>query len=172
MAIECNSPNSSPPNTPSPHELIRRYKLDLKKSLGQNLLIDATHLARIADAADLTPADTVLEIGPGLGALTRQLAAQAGRVVAVELDQRLIPILREQFAAQPHVSFVHADILELDPCSNPGRRTARCRAGALLAPRRAIQGGGQSPLLHYERGFAPYTGSADTAFPGRPPGAA
>ena len=115
MAIECNSPNSSPPNTPSPHELIRRYNLDLKKSLGQNLLIDATHLARIADAADLTPADTVLEIGPGLGALTRQLAQQAGRVVAVELDQRLIPILREQFAAQPHVSFVHADILELDP---------------------------------------------------------
>ena len=115
MAIECNSPYSSPSDTPSPLELIRRHKLDLKKSLGQNLLIDATHLARIADAADLTPADTVLEIGPGLGALTRQLAAQAGRVVAVELDQRLIPILREQFAAQPHVSFVHADILELDP---------------------------------------------------------
>ena len=102
-------------DAPSPLELIRRYNLDLKKSLGQNLLIDATHLAHIADAADLTPADTVLEIGPGLGALTRQLAQRAGRVVAVELDQRLIPILREQFAAQPHVSFVHGDILELDP---------------------------------------------------------
>ena len=96
-------------------ELLRRHNLSLKKSLGQNLLIDNAHLARIAAAADLTPADTVLEIGPGLGALTRHLAEQAGRVVAVELDQRLIPILREQFAGQPHVAFVHADILELDP---------------------------------------------------------
>ncbi len=99
----------------SPLELLRRHNLDLRKSLGQNLLVDSAHLARIADAADLTPTDNVLEIGPGLGALTHQLAARAGRVVAVELDQRLIPILRQQFADQPHVSFVHADILELDP---------------------------------------------------------
>lgn len=96
-------------------ELIRRHNLDLKRSLGQNILVDPIHLARIADAADLTQTDHVLEIGPGLGALTRQLADRAGRVVAVELDQRLIPILREQFADQPHVSFVHGDILELDP---------------------------------------------------------
>ena len=116
MAVECKSPNKSLHNAPpAPLELIRRHNLDLKKSLGQNLLIDTTHLARIAAAADLTPADSVLEIGPGLGALTHQLAERAGRVVAVELDQRLIPILREQFADQPHVSFVHADILELDP---------------------------------------------------------
>ena len=101
----------------SPLELIRRHNLDLKKSLGQNLLIDSSHLARIAAAADLTPADSVLEIGPGLGALTHQLAAQAGRVVAVELDRRFIPILRARFADQPHVSFVHADILELDPAA-------------------------------------------------------
>lgn len=99
----------------SPLELLRRHKLDLKKSLGQNLLIDTTHLARIAAAADLAPTDSVLEIGPGLGALTHQLAARAGRVVAVELDQRLIPILRQQFADQPQVSFVHADILKIDP---------------------------------------------------------
>ena len=100
-------------NPPSPLELIRRHNLNLKKSLGQNLLIDTTHLTRIAAAADLTPADTVLEIGPGLGALTHHLAEKAGCVVAVELDQRLIPILREQFADQLHVSFVHGDILEL-----------------------------------------------------------
>ncbi|MEZ4834253.1 MAG: 16S rRNA (adenine(1518)-N(6)/adenine(1519)-N(6))-dimethyltransferase RsmA [Caldilineaceae bacterium] len=72
--------------------------------------MDETHLARIA-AADLTPADTVLEIGPGLGVLTRHLAEQAGYVVAVELDDRLIPILRQRFANQPNVRFVHADIL-------------------------------------------------------------
>ena len=102
-------------NFPSPLDLIRRHNLNLKKSLGQNLLIDTAHLARIADAAELTKEDTVLEIGPGLGALTHLLAERAGRVVAVELDQRLIPILREQFADQPHVSFVHGDILELSP---------------------------------------------------------
>lgn len=102
-------------NPPSVFDLIRRFDLDPKKSLGQNFLVDESHLARIAAAADLTAADTVLEIGPGLGVLTRHLAAQAGRVVAVELDDRLIPILSELFADQPNVSFVHADILKVDP---------------------------------------------------------
>ncbi len=94
---------------------MRQYGLDPKQSLGQNWLVDESHLARIAAAADLSPADTVLEIGPGLGGLTRHLAAQAGRVVAVELDNRLIPILRHRFADQPHVEIVHGDILEIDP---------------------------------------------------------
>jgi len=102
---------------PSVFELMRRFGLDPKKSLGQNFLVDKSHLARIAAVADLSPADTVLEIGPGLGVLTRHLAAQAGRVIAVELDDRLIPVLQELFADQPHVSFVHADILEVDPAA-------------------------------------------------------
>lgn len=99
----------------SPLDLVRRHNLNLKKSLGQNLLIDSTHLARIADAADLETTDTVLEIGPGLGALTHHLAERAGRVIAVELDKRLMPVLRAEFADRPHVSFVHGDILELNP---------------------------------------------------------
>lgn len=102
-------------NAPSPLDLLRRHNLSLKKSLGQNLLVDASHLHRIAAAADLTKSDTVLEIGPGLGALTHHLAQQAGRVVAVELDQRLIPILSAEFAGLRHVSFVHGDILKLSP---------------------------------------------------------
>lgn len=102
-------------NAPSPLELIHRHNLNLKKSLGQNLLVDASHLTRIADAADLKKTDTILEIGPGLGALTHHLAERAGRVVAVELDQRLIPILRAEFAGRPQVSFVHGDILKLSP---------------------------------------------------------
>lgn len=106
---------TEPPSQPSVFALIREHGLDPKKSLGQNFLIDESHLAAIAAAADLTPADTVLEIGPGLGVLTRHLAQQAGRVVAVELDDRLLPILRQRFAPQPHVSFVHADILEIAP---------------------------------------------------------
>ena len=102
-------------SAPSPLDLLRRHNLNLKKSLGQNLLVDPSHLTRIAAAADLEKSDAVLEIGPGLGALTHHLAEQAGRVVAVELDQRLIPILRTEFADRPHVSFVHGDILELSP---------------------------------------------------------
>lgn len=96
-------------------DLIRLYNLDPKKSLGQNFLIDEQHLAQIVAAAELTQDDTVLEIGPGFGVLTRQLAAQAGRVIAVELDDRLITLLRAQFATQPHVAIVHGDILELEP---------------------------------------------------------
>ncbi len=85
-----------------------------KKSLGQNWLIDESYLTTMVAAAELTAADTVLEIGPGLGVLTRQLVAQAGRVIAVELDDRLIASLRQQFAQQPQVTIVHGDILELD----------------------------------------------------------
>ncbi len=101
--------------SPSIRDLIRIYNLDPKKSLGQNFLVDEQHLDRVVAAADLTADDTVLEIGPGLGALTRRLAAKAGRVIAVELDDRLITILRAQFATQSHVSIVHGDILKLNP---------------------------------------------------------
>ena len=98
-------------------ELVRRLGVDPKKSLGQNFLIDASHLDRIAAAAELTAADSVLEIGPGPGTLTELLAAQAGTVVAVELDHRLISLLRADFATSPHVHIVHGDILELDPAA-------------------------------------------------------
>jgi 16S rRNA (adenine1518-N6/adenine1519-N6)-dimethyltransferase len=70
---------------------------------------------RIVAAADLTPGDTVLEVGPGPGVLTELLAQQAGRVIAVELDDRLIPFLQQRFDSHPHVSVVHADILVTDP---------------------------------------------------------
>lgn len=86
-----------------------------KKSLGQNWLTDESYLDRIVAAAELTASDTVLEIGPGLGNLTRRVAAQAGRVIAVELDVRLIEPLRQQFAQQPQVEIVHGDILDFDP---------------------------------------------------------
>jgi 16S rRNA (adenine1518-N6/adenine1519-N6)-dimethyltransferase len=100
-----------------PSLLAQLAALDIrpKKGLGQNFLVDPAHRARIVAAADLTPNDTVLEVGPGPGVLTELVAQQAGRVVAVELDDRLIPFLRERFAGQAHVSIVHADILESDP---------------------------------------------------------
>jgi 16S rRNA (adenine1518-N6/adenine1519-N6)-dimethyltransferase len=90
-------------------------RVPAKKSLGQHFLTDRSYLAQIVAAAELTPADVVLEIGPGTGSLTRALAAQAGHVVAVELDNRLIDPLRQAFAGQPTVTIVHGDILELEP---------------------------------------------------------
>ena len=112
---------NSAPKPPSIREILRAYDLDPKKSLGQNFLTDGAYLDRIADAAELTPQDAVLEIGPGLGALTARLADRAGRVVAVELDDRLIPVLRGMFGTRKNVEIIHGDILALDPGAMVGR---------------------------------------------------
>jgi 16S rRNA (adenine1518-N6/adenine1519-N6)-dimethyltransferase len=81
------------------------------KRLGQHFLADRVALRRIADALDLSPNDTVVEVGPGRGALTDLLAA---RVIAIELDRALVPILRERYAAMPHVEIIESDVLKLD----------------------------------------------------------
>lgn len=101
-----------------PRGLFNRYGLSPKKSLGQNFLTDSRILSRISSAADLEPQDNILEIGPGLGALTKRLAPHVERVVAVELDGRLIPILKEQLLVYENVELVHADILELEPADH------------------------------------------------------
>jgi 16S rRNA (adenine1518-N6/adenine1519-N6)-dimethyltransferase len=103
-----------------PRHLLQRYGLHPKKGLGQNFLVEEAALRRIVTAADLTESDTVLEIGPGLGALTRHLAVAAGRVVAVELDDRFIPVLREQLAGVSNVELIEGDILALDPAALVG----------------------------------------------------
>ncbi|MCM3750030.1 16S rRNA (adenine(1518)-N(6)/adenine(1519)-N(6))-dimethyltransferase RsmA [Paenibacillus pasadenensis] len=95
-------------------EIIERHGFSFKKSLGQNFLIDPNILNKIVSAAGLDKTKGALEIGPGIGALTEQLARQAKAVAAVEIDQRLIPILQEVLGAEPHVSVVHGDVLELD----------------------------------------------------------
>ncbi|MGE5173959.1 MAG: 16S rRNA (adenine(1518)-N(6)/adenine(1519)-N(6))-dimethyltransferase RsmA [Betaproteobacteria bacterium] len=83
-----------------------------KKSLGQHFLKDPHYLKRIADIAQVGPNDQVLEIGPGLGHLTRLLAERAGRVMALELDERLVPLLRKDFSAFRNVEITQADALE------------------------------------------------------------
>jgi 16S rRNA (adenine1518-N6/adenine1519-N6)-dimethyltransferase len=98
-----------------PRQILDRYGIAPKQSLGQNFLFDEGLLARITAAAELSPDDAVLEIGPGLGALTRHLARAAGRVVAVELDDRLLPILRYELEPFANVEIVHGDILNFDP---------------------------------------------------------
>jgi 16S rRNA (adenine1518-N6/adenine1519-N6)-dimethyltransferase len=95
--------------------LLRQYQLRPRKSLGQNFLIDEHALAQIVAKAGITRDDVVLEIGPGLGSLTRHLAEAARHVIAVEIDQSLLPPLQAVIAEYPNVSIVHGDILQIDP---------------------------------------------------------
>jgi 16S rRNA (adenine1518-N6/adenine1519-N6)-dimethyltransferase len=95
--------------------LLREFDIQPRKSLGQNFLVDGRALERIVEAAELRPEDIVLEIGPGLGRLTRLLAAKAERVIAIELDQRLVEVLKQTLADLSNVEITHGDILELNP---------------------------------------------------------
>jgi len=96
------------------NELFDRYNLSFKKSLGQNFLIDKNALDRIVLAANLSEKDICLEIGPGIGTLTMELAKEAEKVYAVEIDQRLMPILDETLSDFDNVDLINADILELN----------------------------------------------------------
>lgn len=95
-------------------QLMKKYDLSFTKSLGQNFLVDGNVLRRIVRAAGPGPNDTVLEIGPGVGTLTQELLAQAGKVISIEIDQRLIPVLEEEFGDQPHFHLIHGDALKMD----------------------------------------------------------
>lgn len=95
-------------------EIIQRHGFSFKKSLGQNFLIDQNILYKIVEAAGLDKDKGALEIGPGIGALTEKLAQTAGAVTAVEIDQRLIPILKEVLEPYPNVRVHHGDVLKVD----------------------------------------------------------
>lgn len=94
--------------------LMAKYGFSCRKSLGQNFLVDANIVNKIVESAGITGNDTVVEIGPGLGVLTREAAAIARRVVAVEIDRQLIPILQETLADLENVQVVRGDALETD----------------------------------------------------------
>lgn len=95
-------------------QILRKHGLYLKKSLGQNFLIDTNILHNLMSALDINNQTAVLEIGPGIGALTQALAEQSGNVVAVELDERMIPVLEERFKDDRQVHIIHGDILKID----------------------------------------------------------
>ncbi len=94
--------------------LMQDYHVAAKKSLGQNFIIEPQIITRIVETAACDKHDLVLEIGPGLGSLTQALAESAGQVVAVEIDQTLLPPLQSQFADTPNVALIHADALQAD----------------------------------------------------------
>ena len=95
-------------------ELMRRHDIRPTHSLGQNFLVEANILDEIVAAAELTRADFVLEIGPGLGHLTCRMAKAAGQVVAIEIDRHLLPALAETTAACENVRILHADARQVD----------------------------------------------------------
>jgi len=96
-------------------QLLRKSGFKPKKRLGQHFLVDEAVLERILSAAELSPGDIVVEIGPGLGILTEGLARRGAKVIAVELDAKLVALLKKRLAAFPDVKIVHADILEVTP---------------------------------------------------------
>lgn len=92
--------------------ILDKYGFSFKKSLGQNFLIDTNILRNIVDHAQLTEESGAIEVGPGIGALTEQLAKRSKKVVAYEIDQRLLPILKETLEPYPHAKIIHQDILK------------------------------------------------------------
>ena len=95
--------------------LLKKHGLHADKRLGQNYLQDASALGKIIEAAEIQKADTVLEIGPGLGSLTRYLSVSANQVVAVELDLKLVSVLQTILKPYANIRLIHGDILKLTP---------------------------------------------------------
>lgn len=95
-------------------EILGKYGFSFKKSLGQNFLIDPNILRNITEHAGLTKDTAAIEIGPGIGALTEHLARTSGKVVAFEIDQRLIPILGDTLSPYDNVKIINKDVLEAD----------------------------------------------------------
>lgn len=108
--------------------ILHRFKLKADKKLGQNFLIDANVVRQIVEAAELSEADTVLEVGPGIGTLTQGLAESKAQVVSVELDQRLLPVLATTLEGYDNVRIINGDILKVDIMEAVGQKEFKCCA--------------------------------------------
>ena len=111
---------------------LRRFDLKARKRMGQNFLVDRRVLEEVVEAAEITDEDTVIEIGPGLGVLTRELAQKAGRVIAVEKDDRLAYVLAQELASFNNVKINNQDILKIEPIDLFGGQTGRYKVVANL----------------------------------------
>lgn len=94
--------------------VLQKYNFNFQKKFGQNFLIDTHVLEKIMDSAEITKEDCVLEIGPGIGTMTQYLAERAGKVVAVEIDKTLIPILEDTLSEYDNITIINDDILKVD----------------------------------------------------------
>ncbi len=95
-------------------EILRKFGFRLSRDLGQNFLVDDNILQKILSASDLGPNDTILEIGAGIGTLTEALAKKVAKVISVEIDHKLIPILSQTLSGCENVKIINADVLDLD----------------------------------------------------------
>ena len=95
-------------------EVLQKYNFSFQKKFGQNFLIDTHVLDKIIQSANITKDDMVLEIGPGIGTMTQYLAQAAGKVIAVEIDKNLIPILKDTLSGYDNVRVINEDVLKLD----------------------------------------------------------
>ena len=103
-------------------KLLASYDLRARKGLGQNFLVDDGILKKIAATAELTPTDTVFEVGPGLGVLTETLVEQSGKVIAIELDNNLAEILKARFCDSNKITIINEDILKVNPTNIIGKQ--------------------------------------------------
>ncbi|WP_100405925.1 16S rRNA (adenine(1518)-N(6)/adenine(1519)-N(6))-dimethyltransferase RsmA [Bacillus solitudinis] len=95
-------------------QILEKYQFHMKKSLGQNFLIDTNILRNIVESANITEQSGAIEIGPGIGALTEQLAKRVKKVIAFEIDQRLLPVLADTLSPYPNVEIIHSDVLKAE----------------------------------------------------------
>lgn len=95
-------------------QIIKKYEFNFKKNFGQNFLVDERVLDKIVNAADINKNDLVIEVGPGIGTLTQAMAKRAGKVVSVEIDKTLVPILGELLEDYNNVEIINEDILKVD----------------------------------------------------------
>ena len=95
-------------------EVVQKHNFKFSKSLGQNFLIDTNVIDRILEGARVTEGDYVIEVGPGIGTLTKEMGRTAEKVVAIEIDKTLIPILEETLADFPNIEVINQDILKVD----------------------------------------------------------
>lgn len=95
-------------------QIIKKYEFNFKKNFGQNFLVDERVLDKIVSAADINENDLVIEVGPGIGTLTQAMAKKAGKVVSVEIDKTLVPILDELLADYGNIEIINEDILKVD----------------------------------------------------------
>lgn len=94
--------------------IMKKYHIKANKNLGQNFLIDEQVIEKIVNASEITKEDCVIEIGPGLGTLTKELLEKAGKVISVELDKKMITILKDRFALYDNFELINNDILQVD----------------------------------------------------------
>src|SRR5579859_4162865 len=105
------------PAAESPSKLLARHGLTPRRSLGQSFLHEKSYLERIVGAAEISPSDLILEVGPGTGSLTRALAETGANVVAIELDNSLYAVLRDELGANSGIRLAQGNALSFDPCA-------------------------------------------------------